>query len=222
MPDTDSLAELAQAVQGCAGCDLYRDATQAVFGRGCADAGVVLLGEQPGDVEDRRGEPFVGPAGKVLRRALDEAGIAEGETYLTNVVKHFRWRKDPRGGKRRIHQRPDAGQIAACRPWWQAEVRLLRPEILVALGATAGEALFGRSFRVGATRGTVLAWPVPPEWEGTGVDEIRVVPTIHPSAVLRAPDQDEAFGGLVGDLRSVARLLAEQRRPARRGAKSSA
>lgn len=225
MPDTDSLAELARAVQGCEGCDLYHDATQAVFGRGSADADVVLLGEQPGDVEDRRGEPFVGPAGKLLRRALDEAGIAEGETYLTNVVKHFRWHKDPRGGKRRIHQRPDAGQVAACRPWWQAEVRLLHPKILVALGATAGEALFGRSFRVGATRGTVLGWPLPPEWDEAeaeaGTGEIRVVPTIHPSAVLRAPDRDEAFGGLVADLRSVAGLLAERERPARRAAQSN-
>ena len=190
---------------------------------------MVLLGEQPGDVEDRRGEPFVGPAGKLLRRALDEAEIAESGTCLTNVVKHFRWREDPRGGKRRIHQRPDAAQIAACRPWWQAEVRLLRPTALVALGATAGEALFGRSFRVGAARGTVVAWPVPPEWEttaqeengqGQAAGEIRVVPTIHPSAVLRDPNRDEAFDGLVADLRSVAELLAEHGRPARRAARS--
>jgi uracil-DNA glycosylase family 4 len=113
----------------------------------------VLLGEQPGDMEDRRGEPFVGPAGGLLHRALREAGISEQAAYFTNAVKHFRWHADPRGGKRRIHQRPDAGQIAACRPWWQAELRLLRPKVLVVLGASAGEALFGSSFRVGKARG---------------------------------------------------------------------
>lgn len=208
VPETDDLAELAHAVQDCRGCDLYRDATQAVFGRGGARADVVLLGEQPGDAEDRQGEPFVGPAGKLLRRALDEADIAAADTYLTNVVKHFRWRPDPRGGKRRIHQRPDAAQVAACGPWWQAEVRLLRPKVLVALGATAGEALFGRSFRVTRSRGSVLDWPLPPEWSEADRTTVPVLPTVHPSAVLRAPDRDDAFAALVADLRHVGDVLA--------------
>lgn len=210
VPATRDLDELAAAVQGCHGCDLYQHASQAVFGRGAPHAQVLLLGEQPGDQEDRRGEPFVGPAGGLLRHALAEAGIAESSAYFTNAVKHFRWQQDPRGGKRRIHQRPDAGQIAACRPWWQAEVRLLRPTVVVALGASAGEALFGPGFRVGKARGTILDWPVPDgwrEWDAPPDATIPVVATVHPSAVLRAPDRDEALAGLVEDLRPVTRLL---------------
>jgi uracil-DNA glycosylase family protein len=225
VPATDDLDALAQAVQGCRGCDLYRDATQAVFGQGPPHADVVLLGEQPGDMEDKRGEPFVGPAGGLLHRALREAGMSEKTVYVTNVVKHFRWRQDPRGGKRRIHQRPDAGHIAACRPWWQGEVRLLRPKVLVALGATAGEALFGASFRVGKVRGTVLDWPIPEDWDEQPDATIAVVPTVHPSSVLRAPDRDEAYAGFVEDLRSVTELLPERDRidgsDGRRGANSS-
>ncbi len=218
IPASDDLGELAEAVQRCQGCDLYRRASQAVFGRGAPHADVVLLGEQPGDVEDRRGEPFVGPAGGLLHRALREAGINEQAAYFTNAVKHFRWRADPRGGKRRIHQRPDAGQIVACRPWWQAELRLLRPKVLVVLGASAGEALFGSSFRVGKARGTVLDWPVPQEWGDPPDTTIPVVVTVHPSAVLRAPGRDEALAGMVEDLRSVTRLVpARDRIGSRRG-----
>lgn len=217
VPATDDLAELATAAHGCRGCDLYEHASQVVFGSGAPHADVVLLGEQPGDQEDRRGEPFVGPAGGLLHRALSEAGIAEDRAYLTNAVKHFRWQQDPRGGKRRIHQRPDAGQIAACRPWWQAELRLLRPNVVVALGASAGEALFGPGFRVGKARGTVLDWPVPAEWREWDAPPdatVPVVATVHPSAVLRAPDRDDAFDGFVEDLRSVTRLLPERAKAA--------
>jgi DNA polymerase len=211
VPDTDDLAQTADAVQQCHGCDLYQDATQGVFGQGARGARVLLLGEQPGDQEDRQGKPFVGPAGGVLDRALREAGVQRESAYVTNAVKHFRWRSDPRGGKRRIHQRPDAGHVAACRPWWLAEVRLVRPEVLVALGATAGQAMFGSSFRVGASRGTVLDWPVPDEqrWGPKSPATLPVVATIHPSAVLRAEGRDEAFAGLVRDLRTVAELLGD-------------
>jgi DNA polymerase len=172
---------------------------------------VLLLGEQPGDSEDRRGEPFVGPAGRLLHRALEQAGIDEKDVYVTNAVKHFRWRPEPHGGKRRIHQRPDAGQVAACRPWWLIEVRLVEPEVIVALGATAGQALFGPSFRVGTARGSVQEWSVPHAGERIGAAHeprhLPVVATVHPSAVLRAPDRDEAFDGLVEDLRAVGPLL---------------
>lgn len=201
VPDTGDLAETARAVQQCRGCDLYRDATQGVFGRGQSTARVLMLGEQPGDSEDRQGEPFVGPAGRLLREATAQAGLADRDIYLTNAVKHFRWRPEPRGGKRRIHQRPDAGQVAACRPWWLAEVRLVDPQVIVALGATAGQALFGSSFRVGQARGTVQDWP------RDDAGGIPVVATIHPSAVLRAPDRDTMMAGLVEDLRTVKRLL---------------
>jgi DNA polymerase len=206
-------------VQECRGCDLYREATQAVFGRGARHARVLLLGEQPGDSEDRQGEPFVGPAGRLLHKALAEAAIPEKDVYLTNAVKHFRWRPEPHGGKRRIHQRPDAGQVAACRPWWLTEVRLVAPEVIVALGATAGQAMFGGSFRVGASRGKIQDWSPPEEQDDQGTQKDRhgqskadtasfpVVATIHPSAVLRAPDRDEMFAGLVEDLRAVSRRL---------------
>ncbi|HWG26158.1 UdgX family uracil-DNA binding protein [Actinospica sp.] len=205
VPETGGLGRMAEAVRDCRGCDLYRDSTQAVFGQGPARARVLLIGEQPGDQEDRAGRPFIGPAGAVLRRALDEAGLSADAVYLTNAVKHFRWRRAEGGGKRRIHQRPDAGQVAACRPWWLAEVRLVRPEVLVALGATAGQALFGSSFRVGAARGTVLDWPVPDDGDAGGT--IPTVATVHPSAVLRAPDRDEAYTGFAADLGKVAELL---------------
>ena len=201
-----SLAAVAKAVQGCRGCDLYERATQAVFGRGPAGAPVVLIGEQPGDVEDRAGEPFVGPAGKLLDRALAEAGISPGMTYTTNAVKHFRWRPDPRGGKRRIHERPDAGQVRACWPWLAAELSRLTPQVLVTLGAVAGQALFGSSFKVTSERGTPMSWPAP-SLSGGRTREVTVVPTIHPSAVLRAGDRDAAYAGLVSDLRTAAATL---------------
>lgn len=221
LPDTDDLAEIARAVQRCQGCDLYRDATQGVFGRGSPEARLLLLGEQPGDSEDRRGEPFVGPAGRLLDRALEQAGIAAPDVYLTNAVKHFRWRPEPHGGKRRLHQRPDTGEVLACRPWWLAEVRLVQPEVIVVLGATAGQALFGSSFRVGVSRGAVQEWPrpaadakpasgadaKPADGAGERDGSIPVVATIHPSAVLRAPDRDAMLAGLVEDLRTAKRLL---------------
>ena len=211
-----TLPTLARAVQGCRGCDLHERATQAVFGRGTRTASVVLIGEQPGDAEDRQGEPFVGPAGRVLDRALREAAIPREAAYLTNAVKHFRWKPDPRGGKRRIHERPDASQVRACRPWLDAELVRLSPRVIVTLGATAGQALFGSSFRVNASRGAAVSWTAPaagaPGPSGApGADagrEVDVVPTIHPSAVLRADDPEAAHAGLVADLKVAAALLS--------------
>ena len=202
VPKSRSLRTLSAAAEGCRGCELYRNATQTVFGSGPRTARVLLLGEQPGDQEDRQGEPFVGPAGKLLDRALAQAGLAEQDVYRTNAVKHFRWKPVPGGGKRRIHQSPTQGQITACRPWLIAEVDAVRPDVVVALGASAGKSLFGPSFRVGDTRGTVRRWS-PPE-SATGVD---VVVTVHPSAVLRADDREAAFDGLVADLRRAAEVL---------------
>jgi DNA polymerase len=145
----------------------------------------------------------VGPAGRVLDQALSQAGIRREDAYVTNAVKHFRWKQDPRGGKRRIHERPDAGQLRACRPWLDAELVRLSPRVIVTLGATAGQALFGSSFRVSAHRGALVSWEAPAQ--GGGVRDIDVVPTIHPSAVLRADDRDAALNGLVADLRVAAR-----------------
>ncbi|MXG89409.1 UdgX family uracil-DNA binding protein [Nocardioides flavescens] len=203
VPEHPSLETLQEAAQGCHGCELYADATQTVMGRGAPDARLVLLGEQPGDQEDKRGEPFVGPAGRVLVSALDDAGIDRGGVYRTNVVKHFRWQAR---GKQRIHQSPAQAHVAACTPWLAAEMALLRPVGVVLLGGTAGKALYGTSFRVGESRGTMTAWPgermpvpAPPQW---------VLPTLHPSAVLRADDRDAAYDGLVADLRIAAQALA--------------
>jgi uracil-DNA glycosylase len=201
-----SLAQLASAAQGCHGCDLYERATQAVFGEGAADARVVLVGEQPGDAEDRAGRPFVGPAGKLLDRALADAGIAPQDTYTTNAVKHFRWKAAPHGGKRRIHQKPEAWQARACWPWLRAELSRLNPEVLVLLGATAGQAVFGSTFRVTAQRGTEISWRAPGRGDAAGRD-VTVVATIHPSAVLRADDRDVVYAGLVSDLRVAASVL---------------
>jgi DNA polymerase len=195
------LPAVARAVQDCHGCDLHERATQAVFGHGSADARVMLIGEQPGDAEDRAGLPFVGPAGRLLDRALAEAGIAPEVTYTTNAVKHFRWKPAPRG-KRRIHQTPEAWQVTACFPWLAAETARLSPAVVVTLGATAGRALFGSSFRVTRQRGTEVTWSAPAP--GGKEREITVVPTIHPSAVLRADDRDAAYAGLVSDLRVAA------------------
>ncbi|MEV5316132.1 UdgX family uracil-DNA binding protein [Streptomyces sp. NPDC052687] len=196
-PDLDALR---RAAAGCRGCPLYRDATQTVFGAGGADARVMLVGEQPGDREDREGRPFVGPAGKLLDRALAEAGIDPGEAYVTNAVKHFLFtRAEPR--KRRIHKAPSLRETSACGPWLAAELALVGPELIVVLGATAGKALLGSSFRVGEVRGTVL------EREIHGHPE-RLVPTVHPSSVLRADDREEAYAGLVADLKVAARVLA--------------
>jgi DNA polymerase len=192
---------VAKAAQACQGCDLYQRATQTVFGEGSERAAVALIGEQPGDAEDRAGKPFVGPAGRLLDRALEEAGISPRITYTTNAVKHFRWKPEPRGGKRRIHQRPDTWQVRACWPWLEAELARLAPSVVVTLGATAGQALFGTSFRVTTQRGTEIRWCAP------AGREVTVVPTIHPSAVLRADDRDAAYAGLVRDLRVAASAL---------------
>jgi uracil-DNA glycosylase len=205
-----SLATVARAARHCQGCDLHERATQTVFGTGAARPAVVLIGEQPGDAEDRAGEPFVGPAGKLLDRALADAGIDPGVSYTTNAVKHFRWKPAPRGGKRRIHERPDTWQVRACWPWLAAELALLAPDVVVPLGATAGQALFGSSFRVTSARGTQIRWPAPGR---DGAErEVTVVPTIHPSAVLRAEDRDEAYAGLVSDLCVAAAALSARPR----------
>nr|WP_234320533.1 UdgX family uracil-DNA binding protein [Streptomyces sp. SBT349] len=190
---------LRRAAAGCQGCPLFRDATGTVFGAGDPSARVLLVGEEPGDQEDRRGEPFVGPAGRLLGRALDEAGIDPEATYLTNAVKHFKFSR-PGPGKRRIHKPPSLRELTACKPWLQAELREVDPEVVVALGATAGKALLGSSFRVTRQRGVRLDLP---DRAGTAL-----VATVHPSAVLRAgEDRDAVYGGLVADLRVAAEAL---------------
>jgi DNA polymerase len=201
VPGGADLEQLRQAAAICQGCDLYRAATQTVFGTGDPNARVVLLGEQPGDQEDRQGLPFVGPAGKVLDRALVEAGIDREVTYVTNAVKHFKFER-VEGGKRRIHQSPNRTEIVACRPWLTAELDFLEPEVLVCLGATAGKAVFGPSFKVTAQRGVPMTST---ELDGSG--GLVVVATIHPSAVLRSRDRDEMYAGLVSDLRVAADAL---------------
>ncbi|MFE6336206.1 UdgX family uracil-DNA binding protein [Streptomyces sp. NPDC057798] len=199
-PEKATLTALRRAAAGCQGCPLYRDATQTVFGAGKATAHVMLVGEQPGDQEDRQGRPFVGPAGKLLDRALAEAGIDPDDTYVTNAVKHFKFTQaEPK--KRRIHKAPSLREMTACAPWLAAELALVEPELIVVLGATAGKALLGSSFKVTQVRGTVL------EEEIHGRPE-RLVPTVHPSSVLRADDREAAFQGLVSDLKVAARVLA--------------
>lgn len=202
VPDDPTLPALREAVQACEGCDLFREATQGVMGEGSTRAPLVLLGEQPGDQEDRAGEPFVGPAGKLLDRALADAGIDPDRVFRTNVVKHFRW--SGTRGKQRIHKSPTRGHVEACRPWLEAELALVRPQGVVVLGGTAGKAVFGSSFRVGEARGRTTDWPDsfplarPPRW---------VLPTTHPSAVLRTDDRDAAYDELVADLAVAAELL---------------
>ncbi|MCF0081608.1 UdgX family uracil-DNA binding protein [Streptomyces lomondensis] len=199
VPERGGLAALRRAAADCRGCPLHRDATQTVFGEGRQDARVMLVGEQPGDQEDRQGKPFVGPAGRLLDRALEEAGIDPDEAYVTNAVKHFKFTQaEPR--KRRIHKAPNLREMTACGPWLAAELAVVEPELIVVLGATAGKALLGSSFRVSQVRGTVL------EEEIHGRPE-RLVPTVHPSAVLRADDREAAYQGLVSDLKVAARAL---------------
>jgi len=203
--DVQGLDELKAAAPGCRGCELYEDATQVVFGRGAAHARLVLVGEQPGDIEDQQGLPFVGPAGRLLRDAVGDAGIDPSIIYLTNTVKHFRFESR---GKRRIHQTPGPAHITACRPWLVAEFSLLKPDLVVALGATAAKALFGPSFRVTRSRGELLPWPASAQRpQDFPVAESRALATIHPSAVLRADDRDAAYRGLVDDLKIAATAL---------------
>jgi uracil-DNA glycosylase family protein len=196
-----TLTELRDDAASCTRCDLYRRATQTVFGEGPVSAGLALVGEQPGDREDKHGHPFVGPAGRILDRALDEAGIGRTDVYLTNAVKHFKWTER---GKRRIHQRPNGTEIRACGFWLDAELGVVRPRVVVLLGAVAGEALFGSRFRVGEHKGKV-------EDAAFGTWQGLVVSTIHPSAVLRGPDaesRDRAYAGLVSDLALAREALA--------------
>src|SRR3954452_4689137 len=197
VPKTTSLRTLGAAAQQCRGCDLYKHATQVVFGEGPKAARVMFVGEQPGDQEDRQGEPFVGPAGALLDKALVDAGIPRQQVYVTNAVKHFKW--EPRG-KRRIHKKPRISEVKACRPWLEAELRAVKPAVLVCLGATAAQSVMGSQFRLMTQRGQVL----------TSALAEKVIATIHPSAVLRAPDPEGrrvAYEMLVSDLKLVAKVL---------------
>ncbi|MEU2563121.1 UdgX family uracil-DNA binding protein [Streptomyces longispororuber] len=211
VPARGGIPALRRAAADCRGCPLYADATQTVFGAGPAPARLMLVGEQPGDQEDRAGEPFVGPAGRLLHSALDKAGIDAEQAYVTNAVKHFKFAPVTEGRKRRIHKAPNLGELTACRPWLAAEVRRVRRELIVALGATAGKSLLGNSFKVTEARGALL--PLAPgtdlplvAGEGDG-DGRRFLATVHPSAVLRATHRDEAFDGLVADLRVASGFL---------------
>lgn len=203
MPHTHSLADLAAAARGCRGCDLYQYAEQTVFGAGSPDAQMMLVGEQPGDQEDRAGLPFVGPAGRLLDRALEAAGIERERVYVTNAVKHFKFTQTERG-KRRIHKTPSRTEVVACRPWLIAELTTVAPDVVVLMGATAAKSLMGGDFRLTLHRGEALRLPEPPP----GVDP-DVVATVHPSSVLRGPpeDRDAAFDALVADFRFAGTLL---------------
>lgn len=196
LPATLTLPALREAAAGCRGCHLWQVGTQTVFGEGARTAAAMFVGEQPGDQEDRAGKPFVGPAGRLFDEALEAAGIERTSVYVTNAVKHFKWTAR---GKRRIHQKPNAGEVAACRPWLDAELEVVRPRVLVLLGATAAQALLGRQFRVTQHRGELL--------ESELADAVTA--TVHPSSILRGePEEREAnFGAFVDDLRVVATLL---------------
>ena len=198
VPERPTLPALREAAAGCTACDLWKSGTQTVFGEGAAESDVVFVGEQPGDQEDVAGRPFVGPAGRVLDEAMVEAGIDRTKVYVTNAVKHFKWK--PRG-KRRIHQKPNSAEMAACKPWLEAELAVVKPRVLVCLGATAAQSLLGRNFRVTKQRGVPIPSPLAP----------NVVATVHPSSILRAPDEEarqEAMSDFVNDLRTVAELIA--------------
>jgi DNA polymerase len=199
-PDTLSLATLQEAAAHCTACHLYKRGTQTVFGEGPKHAAMMLVGEQPGDYEDVAGKPFVGPAGKIMDRALEDAGIDRSQVYVTNAVKHFKW--EPRG-KRRIHQKPNSREIAACRPWLEAELRIIKPKLVVALGATAAQTIFGPSFRVTRERGKVLSSKLTP----------RVLATVHPSSLLRQPDEESRereYKHFVADLRAAGRAVEKE------------
>jgi uracil-DNA glycosylase family protein len=198
-PATSSLAEVRDAACSCTACHLHKRATQTVFGEGPRGAPMMLVGEQPGDYEDVAGKPFVGPAGQIMDRALEEAGIDRSKVYVTNAVKHFKW--EPRG-KRRLHKKPNSREIAACRPWLEVELRLVKPKLLVCLGATAAQAVFGPSFRVTRERGKVLSSKF----------ASRVLATVHPSSLLRQPDEESRereYGRFVADLRAALKAAGE-------------
>ena len=197
VPEQPSLTKLRRAAGSCRGCELWKDATQVVFSAGRRTAALMLVGEQPGDREDLSGEPFVGPAGRLLDRALEDAGIARDDVYLTNAVKHFR---NVQRGKRRLHQKPELRHLVACRPWLEAELAVVRPDLVVALGATAARAVLGRSAKIGAERGRLLDEP----------ERRRTLITTHPSALLRVRDRSErdaAYDDLVSDLATAASAL---------------
>ena len=199
LPDRPTLPGVREIAAGCKACDLYKRGTQTVFGEGPPKAELMLVGEQPGDAEDLAGHPFVGPAGRLLDTALEEAGIDRSQVYVTNVVKHFKW--EPRG-KRRIHAKPNAAEIGACRVWLEVEIALVKPRVLVCLGATAAQALLGKSFKVSQQRGTVVPSPLAP----------IVSATVHPSSILRAPDDEarrEEMRRFVKDLRTIAREISK-------------
>ena len=197
VPDRPTLPKLRAAAADCTACHLYKLGTQTVFGEGSADADVVFVGEQPGDQEDLAGRPFVGPAGRVLDEGLAAAGIDRSQVYVTNAVKHFKW--EPRG-KRRIHQKPNWAEMTACRPWLDAELEVVQPDVLVCLGATAAQSMLGRQFRVTKMRGVPVESELAP----------NVVATVHPSSILRAPDEaarQEAMRDFIRDLKAVAKLI---------------
>jgi uracil-DNA glycosylase len=197
LPSTADLEEARRVAAGCTACDLFARATQTVFGEGRARVPLMLVGEQPGDREDLAGRPFVGPAGAMLDRALADAGIDRERVFVTNVVKHFKWRPS---GKRRLHERPNVAEIRACRPWLNLELEIVRPELIVALGATAAQALLGKSFRITEDRGQILTPP----------DAPRTMATFHPSAILRArspEDRERMLAALVGDLSLAAEAI---------------
>ena len=197
LPERPTLSAVRDVAAGCKACDLYKRGTQTVFGEGPRKAEVMLVGEQPGDAEDLAGHPFVGPAGKLLDRALEEAGIDRALVYVTNVVKHFKW--EPRG-KRRIHAKPNAAEISACRPWLETEIALVKPRVLVCLGATAAQSLLGKAFKVSRQRGEFVPSSLAP----------LVTATVHPSSILRAPDDDarrEEMRRFVADLKKIAARL---------------
>ena len=194
VPERPSLSKLREAAAGCKACDLWKTGTQTVFGEGTSKAEVMFVGEQPGDQEDQLGKPFVGPAGKVLDQALEEAGIDRSLAYVTNVVKHFKWQAR---GKRRIHQKPNWREISACRPWLDAELEVVKPRVLVCLGATAAQALLGRDFRVTKRRGEPVESELAPV----------VIATVHPSSILRADDRDAEMAAFVSDLKTIASQL---------------
>ena len=200
LPDRKTLRTLSTAARGCRACDLWRRATQTVFGEGSAVADIMFVGEQPGNEEDLAGKPFVGPAGRLLSKALEEAGIDRSRTYLTNVVKHFKW--EPRG-KRRIHKKPNASEIGACRPWLESEIAVVHPHAIVCLGATAAKALLGASFKVSAQRGTFVESALAP----------LVTATVHPSSILREPDSQARHAAMRAFVRDLKKVKAKLQAP---------